>query len=714
MKQTLEELSSYIENISLLLLGLLFFAFPLFFLTATTDPFVLPKEILLGGIALIALIALGVKMITEAQVKLKRTPLDLPILLFTAAVLISSLLSVNRYESLTAFVPLLLAVILYFVTVSFITTEASLAFALSMLVAGGVILSLEAILSFFKIYVLPFSFTHFQTFTPLGTLFDQALYLLFILPAAAYLAKPVLSSKTIRDLKTKAIVFTIASIIIIMGLSITIYGLLTLQKTFILPFETGFQTGFAAISQDTGRIAQGFFFGSGVGTYYTDFTRFKQATFNMNPSLWNLVFSKSSSFALELLATTGVLGLLAFYFLAVSIFKSAKGHLKENPLFFSLLAIVAVSLILPFSFIEYSLLFMLLGLFASFESIHHPKNFFEFELQFVALKKGLIAFSAEQEVQRHSLTRFLPALFLGIFIIVAGFIAYNSGLFVASDILMQQSLEAASKNNGIATYNLQRRAIATFPYNDSYHRIFSQTNLALANSLILGQPKGSSPSAKTQQTITNLIQQSISEARTATALAPLNAADWQNLSSVYRSLIGFGKNADTFAILANQQAIALDPNNPQEYINLGGIYYQLNQWDNAQREFQIAVNLKPDFANAYYNLGHALQGKNDLADALSEYQIVKNLVANDPKSLKQINAEIAAINKEIGKEKSQNTPIAKGSAQHVGQVPQAPLKLNNSSSSLPQKKNPVQIPAPKVSITPSQTPSPSASPSPSH
>lgn len=69
------------------------------------------------------------------------------------------------------------------------------------------------------------------------------------------------------------------------------------------------------------------------------------------------------------------------------------------------------------------------------------------------------------------------------------------------------------------------------------------------------------------------------------------------------------KDAERFAILTNQQAISIDPNNPQQYLNLGSIYYQLGQWDNAVHQFQIAITLKNDLSNAYYNLGHALEQK---------------------------------------------------------------------------------------------------------
>jgi tetratricopeptide (TPR) repeat protein len=184
-----------------------------------------------------------------------------------------------------------------------------------------------------------------------------------------------------------------------------------------------------------------------------------------------------------------------------------------------------------------------------------------------------------------------------------GSLTYMSGKFVISDVVFQQSLVAAAQNDGLKTYNLQTQAINTFPYRDAYHRYFSQTNLALANSYSASQPKNSSPSAQASQTIVNLIQQAIGEAKNAAAISPQTAANWNNLSSIYRALIGFGQNAESFARDANLQAIQFDGTNPQQYINLGGIYYQLKQWDLAQQAFLTAVNLKPDYSNAHYNLG---------------------------------------------------------------------------------------------------------------
>jgi len=695
MEQSKTEFSSYLENASLFLLGLLLLIFPFFLLTLTTDAFILPKQILLGAAVLIILVVFGIKSLARGQVVLRRTPFDLPIVLFTLSVLLSSIFAVNRADAFISFVPFLFSVLAFFVIVNTAKDKNSVLLLATSLITGAGIVSILSLLSFLKIYILPFSFAKFQTFNPFGSLLDQALYLLFVLPLSVYLAWPLLSKQKSsdsavvsytessgHDKKGASAPFAIGAIIIIAGLLISSYLLFKTPSQngglLVLPFETGFQTAFAGISQDTGRVFQGFLFGSGFGTYITDFTRFKQPAFNQNQALWSLTFFRSSSFILELLATTGILGILLFIFLLYRIF-------RVKSLFFLFLIPIIASLLVPFSFSVLAVFFILLGILSALIGVSskgESQGFYDVEIQLVALQKGLIAFDPSPGKHKKSL---LPAIILALILILAGLIGYFGGKYTISDTLFQQSLIAASANNGSLTYQKQASAISIFPYRDAYYRIFSQTNLALANSLAAQQPAGSSPSAQTQQTIFTLIQQSINAGRAAVTYAPQTMLNWQNLASIYRSLIGFGQNADNFSILASQQAITLDPNNPQEYVNLGGIYYQLGQWDNAIRQFQIAATLKPDLANAYYNLGHTLQEKGDLADAMTQYETVRRLVANDKPNLDKISKEIEDLRKRIA-----GTSTAEGPAPSSEQ----PLGISSPQSQLPPQNPPVKIPPP--------------------
>lgn len=723
--QNRKEILSYIDTISLIVLSLVFLLFPLVFTSFTTDPFMLPKQILMGTGVMILLIFFGARTIFEGSLRLRATPFDLPIFLFALVLFVSAILSVNRTDSLIAFIPVLFAILLYFIIVNVVRGKKAILFLCGTFIFGVALSSLLSILSFFNLYILPAPYTHVQFFSTAGGLLDQALLFGIALPLAAYLTHPLFSAVVLhgrtegeeaKKLSKMNIAFGIGAIITGIGLIITLYQLATTQNPLILPLGEGFRIGLASISRDTGRSIQSFLFGSGYGTFLSDFTRFKDATYNANPKLWSFSFFRSSSYFFELMATTGFLGILTYIFL---LFKIA----KEKWFFLPIVIIALASFFLPFSYLMQVVLFMILGIFALIRAQQNPRKYPITDLQLVALDRGLLSARPESEATatRSRTSLILPVVFA---LLLAGLIAtvgYFSIPYILSDIKFQQSLVAAQQNNGGETYRLQREAIETFPYRDAYFRVFSQTNLALANNLAAAQPAGSSPSAETQQTILTLIQQSINSGRSAVTISPLTAMNWNNLSTIYRSLIGFGQNADQFSVLTNQQAIALDPNNPQQYLNLGGIYYQLGQWEEAQRNFQIAISLKPDFANGYYNLGHALESKGDLQNALAVYKTVQSLVAEDKQSLEQIIKEIQALEQKIAQGTSTPTQASDEAAiQTAGQQ----LDINEPARQLPERNPQVEIPnpgvtispTPRASVTPSTigSPAPSSSPSPAN
>ena len=174
----------------------------------------------------------------------------------------------------------------------------------------------------------------------------------------------------------------------------------------------------------------------------------------------------------------------------------------------------------------------------------------------------------------------------------------------------------------------------------------------------------------------------------------VTSLNWQNLSQVYRSLIGVGQNADQFSVASENQAIALDPYNPQLYVELGGVYYQLKLWDQAQNQFQVAINLKRDFANAYYNLGHALEEKGDLQNALAAYQIVKQLSANNQSNVDKINQEISGIETKIGKQGEANA-----NANVTPETNQTPLNIAQPNTNLPQQNPEIKVSPPPAIVT---------------
>lgn len=723
--QTKNEISLYLENIGIIFLGILFLLFPLVITTATTDAYLLPKQIILVGIVLLTSIIFGAKMLTSDACRVRVTPFTIPLIVFLLVMLISSVLAVNRADAIIVYVPLFISVIAYFLVVNFVKSKQALNFILISFVLGATIAAILTLLSFFQIYVLPFPFTRVQTFSTLGSLLDQIIY--FVIAsviagnAVVKFIKELSSFENVRKSSSqqdsiKGGLFSIAIILMVIGIAVSIYQLFVIKPgggLLLLPFNVGLQTAIGEITQDkivmivngvpqeTNRVIQGFLFGSGLGTFVTDFTRFKEALpFNLNQTLWSLTFIRSSSFVLEVLTTTGVLGLLSYLFIIFKVVKNVTDRqTKENSVFFSLLAMIIISFLLPFSALIQTVLFLVLALFAAEQGIRNHHEYFDIDLNFITFQKyvtnSISSPIAEQEQSAYRSVKteknyVVPMVFFVLLLIISSVIGYFSFRYVASDILFQQALVAWTANNRELTYNNETNAIDLFPYRDAYHRIYAQTTLILAADIASRQKQDATPSAEIQSSILTLIQKSIDAGNKTTDISPQTSFNWQTLSSIYRALIGFGQNAHEYAIKTQEQAIILNPNNPQGYIALGGIYYQLGQWDKAQQQFQIAINLKPNLANAYYNYGHTLEAKGDLQNAHAYYQTVKTLVAKDPQNLAIINADITNIQEKIGAAQNQakNTQV-------TPEANQPPLTTNNPpANQLPEKKPPVVIPAP--------------------
>ena len=126
------------------------------------------------------------------------------------------------------------------------------------------------------------------------------------------------------------------------------------------------------------------------------------------------------------------------------------------------------------------------------------------------------------------------------------------------------------------------------------------------------------------------------------------------------------------------------------------MYYQLGAYDDAIRQFQLAINLKKDYANAYYNLGHALEMKGDLQNALASYQAVRTLVSSNKENVARIDADIAALQKKA--EEKDKTVEATSPDVQPSDTNQA-IDVNKPSTTLPQRDPQVKIPAPTVSPT---------------
>ena len=707
-----KEVISYVDLISNIVISLTLFLLPLIFTTSTTDFFVIPKQLLIIAAALILLVLWGVRILVEKKIVVTVSPLNFPLIAFALVLFVSSILSANAYDSLLQAIPVVAVIILSLLIINVTKTKRTFSIILSSFVIGAAFSALITVAYSFKFYFLPISGTQNQFFNTVGPSFQQLIYLLPVFVfSLAYLARKFNfpNIRLPRDIANDYgfYVQVISMIIIALSIVAIIYQMaFSPNKPILLPYIYGFQTAFASISQDAGRFITALLFGSGYGTFLIDFTRFKIPAFNLEQNIWSLSFSFSSSYFLELIATTGILGTLSYLWIIISYLRT---RTIASPLFIGVFAGLVLSLILPFSYVSLAGLILMIGIYIAYLNLEEDRRVYDVSLSLVSTKRGIPTFEASPIGEHGSRkdSMILPVVVALLVIIIVAFVGFYSVKMASSDVKFASSLKAAQENNGQKTYELQTAAINEFPYRSDYHRIFSQVNLALANSIASGVAPGSSPSAQVQQNIITLLQQSINSGRNAVTLSPRTSLNWQNLGIVYRSLINVGQNADQFALASMNQAIALDPYNPNLYIVAGGIYYQLGLWDQAANQFQVAINLKRDFANAYYNLGHAYESKGDLQNALTAYQVVRQLSVDNKENLDRINAEIKALEDKIGSQ-------AQAPGESVSpETEQTPLSISEPETNIPEQKPPIKIsPPPTTTPTPSTsvTPSPSVSP----
>jgi tetratricopeptide (TPR) repeat protein len=281
-----------------------------------------------------------------------------------------------------------------------------------------------------------------------------------------------------------------------------------------------------------------------------------------------------------------------------------------------------------------------------------------------------------------------PAILISLPFIIAvlAFFFYASRA-LAAEIKFKKSLDALVANQGTQTYDLMREAINTNPFVDRYHASYSLVNLILANSIAQNE----NITDQDRDTIAQLIQQAIREAKAVVTLNPQRAGNWELLASTYRAIIPFAEGADQFAVQTYNQSIVLDPINPNLRIALGGLHYALGDYDTAIRVFELATFTKPDHANAHYNLAVAYREKGDIQKSVNEITLVLSLVDRNSDDYELVRTELENLEKRLPAETAEGTETLTPPQPAEEPVIQPPLEL-------PEEAEPPA--APEVSPTP--------------
>lgn len=754
---------------------------PLLFLPTTTEFFEFNKYNAYILITIIGFVIWAIKMVIEKRTVFTRTPLDIPIVVFGGVLLFSALSSIDQFVSINggngkvwpAFLPFIVLALFYFLVSSNLKSRKQINLIIWALVGATAIASLFAISSYFGAF-LPFDFAQIRSFNTVGVINKLALLQVLILPIAISWAIYEKDQAT-RIIATACTLIMAFSFVLInflpayLGLAVAIVFLgvgtlkVKLTKTqqghaailavvFVLFLVIRFVPQVAKgtlyqwiIKKDAGvteaqqidtpkeRIIPGQaawdisaqsigkrpLFGTGVGTYPYVYTQLKPREINATDD-WSVRFANSSSEFTEIVATTGILGTLAFLLLLVAVLRlvwtlvfKSQNTIVYLPLASSALGFIVLTFIATSSFAITSVFFLVLACLAILAKAYNEDHVFDVTVELATLKNrfswlqigtpGSDPLIKTEATAKGAKSQLLPAIFALAVVALSLLIANQQTNAYRAEYFFRQSLLASRSNDGNRVVQFEQKALQINPAIDTYHRALSQT--ALNAAINLSQQKNLSDEQK--QLLGQLAQVAIDQGKAASGyqILPLrlpgisapSVANWETLSSAYQALIGSVQGADTHAANTLAQAVALDPQNPILHTRLGNLYERLGNIDLAQRKYEDAKIVKNDYGPAYYSLANILiSKKGDVLTIVQNLTLAKRfLPASDPAS-DDITKKLDDYNKQLAELQKQQQEKVAGASTNPNASPTPGTSPSPSPSTSPS-------PSPKESPSPSPT-----------
>ncbi len=655
-----------LDSIIFVCIALIFFLVPLFFTGIVNQGSGFEKALLFYFLTLIGVVAWATKGVTAGELKLKRTPLDLPILAVLIVFALSAAFSVSLKDSLIGFYgspvksmgSVLVLILFYYLAVNNLNTERIKALFWTVF-ASGSLLMIYSIFQIFGIYILPTEVAKTVGFNPLGTLTGLTIYLVSILPfliiAATQIPQihPKLKNKMLMiGLKSLAgamiildlvILFllngytywpiaVVTSVIVLMFMLARIvdykqYDLIIPVGVFLvlmiflvlgnfspvnlnLPSEVSLSRGLTYSIAVNG-IKKSPILGSGLGTYYYDFAKYKTDAFNYSP-LWNVRFDSATGGLFELLNTTGVLGALAFIVLVLILLSlsfiaviKTKDKLAQ-PIQLALVASFVASILfgLMFAFNNALLLnsFLLMILCAVVTINIYPEKFASLDLSFRSSPKYALA---------------LAAIFLTVTAGVAFLFTMGIKIYLA-DFYSRQSAILADQNAKIDAMN---KSMSLASFQDNYFLSAANYYMSLANQ--------EATSGGDQAKIQNYLNNAVQLGKQGLDLNPNFVGNNEALGLIYENASFYTRGALEWAETYYNKVSELEPINPVPAFRIALINMaRANQQEDeneksyyvneAIKKYDEAIAKKNDLAAAYYGKGIAYEQLQKTDDAIEQ------------------------------------------------------------------------------------------------
>lgn len=632
-------------------LALLFFGVPVFFTGLTFQGIAFEKQIFFYFCLLIGLVAWVSKGVMLGEMRIRRTPLDVPVILFWMFSVVVTVFSVDRWHSFwgffgdpsRGFISLTALVLAYF----FIMThynERRRNLMLGSFLASGVLVILWSFLVIMKIRFIPADWEAFAPLSLIGSMSTLTLYLALLIPLFVtalfilfrgnstvshrlrFVVAAVLGLALLLDLflllalypfVTWAVVLAglgffliyilaqivrpaqefvwMPMVIFVMVLAFLMIGQNSLSRA-TLPVEVtpNMKLSWQIVQKS---LSENFLSGSGLGTYGYDFSLFRPQEFNGN-ALYTLRFYQGTGLVAEALPTIGIIGTILmlivwFSFLSIGLYLLTMDKAKNKVASLGLWSVAVMLFVAGFvapinaTILIVGVLLSALALANLLEESGSEER--HWELSFRATPKFALA---------------LAFVFMVVSAGVAFIFVFVGKVFVADVSAGMATRLPASMENSIPKY---LKAVRLYPQEGRYYTRIAQEYMAIANA-----EGGKDSDARDVNQIAFTVREAVAAGLQAKNLMPNDVLATEALGLVYENASIFASDALPKAAEAYVRASELEPQNPLFAIKLGQIKRLAadGKQEGAEKSallseaksyFEQAIKQKPDLAIAHYN-----------------------------------------------------------------------------------------------------------------
>ncbi len=363
-------------------------------------------------------------------------------------------------------------------------------------------------------------------------------------------------------------------------------------------------------------------FGAGPNRFASEWLKYKPEGIN-STAFWNVDFNYGVGLIPTFLATTGILGVLAWvgFFLAflyagfkaiVANFGDALSrYLAVSSFLVSLFLWIFVVFYIP-SLTIFSLAFLFTGLFIASLTISR-----------MAPVKT-ISFASDPRAG------FVSVLVLILLLIGGVVLGYAIVRKYAASVLFQRGVISFNTEGSIDKAETLISRAAAISQTDLYYRFLTELTLMRMGALLRRDPGATSAEAVRTE-FRNLLSTALGNARQAVALNPGNYENGMALGRVYEAVVPLRiEGAYEAARTAYEEALTLNPHSPAIHLTLARLEAAKGDNGKAREHIALALREKGNYTEAIFFLSQIEAAEGNIKAAISSARAASDIAPDDP------------------------------------------------------------------------------------